>query len=156
MDPLTILQVIGHGLAISAGLYEIANGIGSSAREVRAFADEVDSFSRLLGCVKAELDRVEVDVTIDLRSLVNDVVSICGRVLQPLLKLQDNLKPLLAKFRDSPGKLRQVGLRLRWAFTTRSRLLFYRDALHGQHRILDTALALLTLQTAKDRSPENT
>jgi hypothetical protein len=82
-------------------------------------------------------------------------MDICDRVLTPLNRLQKTLKPLLVHFRSSPGKLRQLELRLRWVFSSRDKLLFYREVLKGQHRILDTTLDVMTFLTTKDRSPQN-
>ena len=129
-------------MTIAKALYQISDRIGSSRREVRVYANEIDSFSKLLNQVKTELDK-PTSVSADLQSLIKDVVDICNRALTPLDKLQNTLTPLLVHFHDSPRKFRQFGSRLRWVFTSKSKLLFYHDALRSQHGILNTTLKLM-------------
>jgi hypothetical protein len=155
-DPISIsgtaVRVISLGLTVAKGLYLIADGIGSAGREVRMYADEIDSFSKLLNRVTIELEKSSA-LPHDLQSLLNDVIGICDRVLTPLDSLQRTLKPLLTGFRDSPGKLHQFGLRIQRTFVTKDKLLFYREALQGQHRVLDTTLEIIILRST--RSPES-
>ena len=153
-DPLGVIGIAATGFAVAQGLYQIADGIGSAGQEVRIYADEVDAFSKLLKMVRAELLRPS-GVSLDEQSLVKDVMDICDRVLQPLNRLQSTLKPLLVRFRNSSGKLRQFGLRVQWFFSSKDKLLFYREALKAQHRILDTTLELMILQANRDKSPQN-
>lgn len=157
-DPLSIatavIGIAATGFTVAQGLYQIADGIGSAGKEVRIYADEIDAFSKLLKAVRAELLRPP-PVSFDEQSLVNDVLDICDRVLLPLNRLQNTLKPLLVRFNNSSGKLRQFGLRVQWFFSSKDKLLFYREALRAQHRILDTTLELMILQANKDKSPQN-
>lgn len=157
-DPLSvaasIIGITATGFTVAQSLYQIADGIGSAGLEVRVYADEIDAFSKLLKAVRAELLRPS-SISLNEQSLVKDVIDICNRVLAPLSRLQDTLKPLLVRFRNSSRKLSQFGLRVQWIFAKKSKLLFYREALRGQHRILDTTLGLIILQANEDRSPQN-
>lgn len=146
--------IVSLGLTIAQGLFQIAEGIGSAGVEVRGYAEEINTFAKLLNHVRNELESSN-DVSADIQSLVNDVVDICGRVLQPLDGLQKTLKPLLDHFGSSPSKIRQLGLRLQWVFSKKDKVLFYRAALKEQHRILDTILEVIILQRTRDRSPQN-
>jgi hypothetical protein len=74
-----------------------------------------------------------------------DVMDICDRVLLPLNRLQGTLQPLLVRFRQGSGELRQFGLRVQWCFSRKDKLLCYREALKAQHRVLDTILELMIL-----------
>ncbi|RYP40283.1 hypothetical protein DL767_001826 [Monosporascus sp. MG133] len=116
-DPFSIASgaagIISLGLTIAQGLFQIADGIGSAGQEVRIYAEEINAFSKLLKRVKTELED-STDVSVDIQSLINDVIDICNRVLKPLDGLQNTLKPLLNHFRSSPSKFRQLGLRLQW------------------------------------------
>ncbi len=157
-DPLGlaagVIGIAATGFAVAQGLYQIADGIGSAGQEVRIYADEIDAFSKLLKMVRAELLRPS-SIFLDEQSLVRDVMDICDRVLQPLNRLQNTLRPLLVRFRSCPGKLRQFGLRVQWYFSCKDKLLFYREALRSQHRILDTTLELMILQANRDKSAQN-
>jgi hypothetical protein len=158
MDPLSIaataLTIAAKGFAVAQSLYEIASGIGSAGREVRTYADEIDVFSKLLNAVREEVLR-PLGTSLDEQSLVKDVLDICNRVLLPLESLQSTLKPLLVHFRNSPGKLHQFGLRIRWIFSSKGKLLFYRDALNWQRGNVSIILGLMNLQASKDKSPQN-
>lgn len=157
-DPLSIASgaagIISLGLTITQGLFQIADSIGSAGQEVRIYAEDINAFSKLLKRVKIELDS-STDVSVDIQSLVNDVVDICDRLLKALDRLQHTLKPLLGHFRSSPSKFRQLKLRLQWVFRTKAKLLFYRHSLKEQHRILDTILEIMILQTSRDRHSQN-
>ena len=157
-DPFSVASgaagIISLGFTIAQGLFQIAGDIGSAGQEIRIYAEEINAFSKLLRCVKTELES-STDVSLDLQSLVKDVTDICDRVLTPLDRLQNTLKPLLVRFKTSPGKIRQLGVRLQWVFTSKDKLLFYREALKGQYQILDTVLDVMILQTTRDRSSQN-
>jgi hypothetical protein len=166
-DPLstaaTVFGVVGRGFTIAKGLYEIADGIGSAGEEVRIYADEIDAFSKVLHRVDVELEIFRSESTSpdashlcrDLQNVVEVVLTVCKRVLEPLSQIQNTLRPLLVQYRDSPSKFRQLSLRVQWIFKTRSKLLFYREALRGQKGILDTALVLSIFQTTRNKTPQN-
>lgn len=142
------MGIISLGLTIAQGLFRIAEGIGSAGREVRGYAQEISTFAKLLKYIKAELDS-STNVSINIQSLINDVVDICNRVLTPFDRLHKLLSPLLDQFCTCPNKLRQLGLRLQWMFKTKAKLLFYRETLKEQHRILDTILEIIILQRTR-------
>ena len=156
-DPLSIaagvIGIAATGFAVARSLYRIADGIGTAGDEVRIYADEIDAFSKLLRKVREELLRYD-QIPHSTGSLLEDVVHICERVLAVLNALRTTLDPLLVKFAQSPGKLLHFGLRLQWIFSQKAKLLFYRDALRGQHRVLDSLLDIMILQSTRDRSPQ--
>ncbi|KAM0259735.1 hypothetical protein ACHAQJ_003169 [Trichoderma viride] len=102
------MGIISLGLTIAQGLFQIADGIGSAGQEVRGYGEEINTFAKLLKHVRTELESSN-DVSVDIQSLINDVVDICDRVLQPFNGLQKMLNPLLDHFRSSPNKLKQLG-----------------------------------------------
>lgn len=156
-DPLSISAslagILSIGFSVAKGLYRIAEGIGSARQEVRIYADEIDSFSKLLGRVKDEVESTG-DISDELQDLVTDVLSLCERLLAPLDRLQKALSPLLVRFRPSPGKFGHFVLKVRWFFMFRDELLVCRDALRGHHRILDTILEVMILKSNRTRRPE--
>lgn len=158
-DPIgiaaSILTLISTGVKVAQGLYKLADGIGSAGQEVRVYADEIDNFSKLLQRVKSEIERAPSAIPNEQENLLRDIFGICERVLMPLKGLQNALNHLTVKWKESPGKWKQFGMRVQWLFHKKDKLLFYRAALRGQHRLLDTALLLMTLQTTRDRSSQN-
>jgi hypothetical protein len=148
------MGIISLGLTIAHGLFQIADAIGSAGLEVRSYAEEINTFAKLLKHIKTELDS-STDVSVDIRSLVNDVVDICDSVLKPFDGLQKTLKPLLDHVSSRPNMFKQLGVRLQWVFRKKEKLLFYRKALKEQHRILDTILEIIILQRTRDRSLQN-
>jgi hypothetical protein len=122
---------------------------------VRLYADEVGSFSKMLKMVGTQV-LPPSDISSDEQSLIMDVMDICDRVLLPLNRLQGTLQPLLVRFRQSSGKLRQFGLRVQWYFSSKDKLLCYREALKAQHRVLDTILELMILRATRERTPQVT
>ena len=87
-DPLSVAAsisaLLGMGFAVANGLYRIAKGIGSAGQEVRTYADEIDTFSKLLQRIGAELQQQSHNVSSYSRTLLLDIVSICKRVLDPM------------------------------------------------------------------------
>lgn len=154
-DPLSIAaSIIGiatTGFEVARGLYSIADVIGSAGREVRTYAAEIDLFSRVLKQTREQLQNLG-NVSPDTQNLLKDVVDICGRIVGILDRLNVTLYPLLDRFKDSPRKLSQFGLRLQWIFSKKGKLLFYRDALSHQQCILGTLMDVIMLQITTDRS----
>jgi hypothetical protein len=150
----SILQIAGVGLAVAKGLYSIADGIGSAGREVRAYADEINGFSKLLYRVRIEILQTP-GINHDEQNLLKDILDICDRVLKPFNQLQDVLTPLLVHYGNSPGKLKQLGLRLYWIFSCKRELLFYRDLVKVQHGMLDTIIAAIMLRLTSHKTPQS-
>ena len=157
-DPLSVTASIASlavtGFALAKGLGRIADGLGAAGREVRLYANETLAFARLLHRVREELCRL-ADVPADTMTLLRDVVDVCERVLAALDRVHVTLEPLLERFARSPRKLIQLGLRLRWVFGKKAEMLFYRDALAAQHRLLDTVLDVMILQATRKREKEH-
>jgi cell division protein ZapA (FtsZ GTPase activity inhibitor) len=157
-DPLSItasiVGIVSLGFQVAKGLYQLADGIGSAEEEVRVYAGEINEISKLLNHIRVTI-LATPNVPFDSRSLINDVIDICDKVLQPFHRLQTTLLSFLTRFKQSPKKLKQFALRIKWVFCDKRKLLFYLDALRSQHRILNTALDLANLQTTTDRTPQN-
>ncbi|KAL2811777.1 nucleoside phosphorylase domain-containing protein [Aspergillus granulosus] len=157
-DPLSItasiVGIVTLGFQVAKGLYQFADGIGSAGEEVRLYAGEVNEFSKLLNYIRTQiLD--SPDLPFNSQSLIRDVIDVCDKVLQPFHRLQNTLNSFFTQFKQSPKKLKQFGLRVKWVFSSKKKLLFYLEALRSQHRILNTALDLANLQTTKDRRPQS-
>lgn len=126
-DPLSItasiVGLVTLGFQVVKGLYQIADAIGSAGEEVRLYAGEINRFSKLLNLIRAQI-LATPDIAFDSRSLIKDVIDICHKVLQPFHRLQNTLDAFLARFKQSPKKLKQFGFRVRWVFSDKRKLLF--------------------------------
>ena len=124
-EPLSVtassIAVATFSFQVAQGLYRIADGIGSSGKEVRDAAQEISAFSQLLMSIKTEVSR-PTSISLAEQNLVHDVVEVCENILKPLQRLQNTLKPLLDRFHDSPGKIRQFGLRVQFVFSCKNKL----------------------------------
>lgn len=157
-DPLSItasiVGIVTLGFQVAKGLYQFADGIGSAGEEVRLYAGEINEFSRLLNHIRTQILE-SPDLPFDSRSFIRDVVDVCDKVLQPFHRLQNTLNSFFTRFKQSPKKLQQFGFRVKWVFSSKKKLLIYLEALRSQHRILNTALDVANLQTARDRGPQS-
>jgi hypothetical protein len=157
-DPLSItasvVGIVTLGFQVAKGLYQFADGIGSAGEEVRLYAGEINEFSKLLNHIRTQILE-SPNIPFDSRSLIRDVIDVCDKVLQPFHRLQNTLHSFFTRFKQSPRKLKQFGLRVKWVFASKKKLLFYLEALRNQHRILNTALDLANLQTGEDRRPQS-
>jgi hypothetical protein len=154
-DPLSIAaSVVGiaaAGFQIAKGLYQIADGVGSAGEEVRIAAREIDAFSKLLTIIRAELSHSNI-VSVNERGILQDILSVCNDVLQPLKRLQERLAPLLTRFKHTPGRLTSFGLRINYIFSCKDKLIYYRRILRDQTSVLNTLLSLMSLQRNTDKA----
>jgi hypothetical protein len=111
-------------------LYCLADDTSVAGLEVRVYANE-----------KAPTSRGRTDVLrkgdCQSTSQIKDILDNCGRILKPLQEIQEALLPLLQRLKDSPSKLLQVALRVRWTFVSKGKVFFYRELLQRQHQMLD-------------------
>jgi hypothetical protein len=144
-----ITKVATAGFQVAQGLYQIADGIGSAGLEVRFYAKEITSFSKVLQLIQEKILR-PAGIGSDDLGLVKDITDICEDVLAPLTRLQETLKPLLDRYRDSKKKIEQIGKRIHWYFSQKQKLLFYLEALRGHQHNLDSLLAAMNCAATRD------
>jgi hypothetical protein len=68
-----------------------------------------------------------------------------GQIVQPFQRLLQDLQPLLVMWRDSPSRMKQLGLHLRWTFGCKTKVLLFHGALDapkGNVSLLLQAMAL--------------
>ncbi|OAA53443.1 hypothetical protein SPI_09371 [Niveomyces insectorum RCEF 264] len=162
-DPLSITAsvagVAALGYSIAKGLYQIADDMSVAGLEVRVYANEIDSFAKLLLNVQSTVDGLTCSAAeiAKIKTHIKEILDNCDRILKPLHEVQEGLLPLLQRFRDSPSKMLQVALRIRWTFISKGKVLFYRELLQRQHQMLDTHLAratLVSVQSAMRTNPQ--
>lgn len=160
-DPLSVtasvLAVATAAFQVAKALNELAEGIGSAGAEVRFYANELDSFAKLLRVIETHVSDREDEASAVEHGLLLEIVGVCKRTLEPIKSVQTKLSPLLERYRDSHSKLRSFGLRIWWIFSKKGEMLFYRGALRRQHELLDTTLSSMILKatSTRDKSPRN-
>ncbi|KAL4875734.1 nucleoside phosphorylase domain-containing protein [Aspergillus karnatakaensis] len=150
----SVIAIVTLGFQVAKGLYNVADQIGAAGAEVRMYAGEISDFAKLLNHIRTDILTLS-NVPFNARTLIEDVTSVCDKVLQPFKRLQSTLDAFATRFKHAPGKLRNLGVRVKWAFSRKKELLFYLGALRSQHRVLDTALAIAKLQMGKDQPPDS-
>jgi hypothetical protein len=150
----SVIAIVTLGFQVAKGLHSVADQIGAAGAEVRLYAREISDFANLLNRIRTDVLTLS-DVPFNARTLIEDVTSVCDKVLQPFRRLQSTLDAFATRFRHTPGKLKNFGLCVKWAFARKKELLFYLEALRSQHRVLDTALAIANLQMGKDQTPDS-
>ncbi|KAK0110480.1 hypothetical protein ONS96_002089 [Cadophora gregata f. sp. sojae] len=162
-DPLSIaasiLGVSAAGFKIAQGLYNIASSIGSSGEEIRLFASDTDIFSHMLYSLSQTLESTAANSTSHSPRLLvttEDAVKLCEQVLQPFERIIKRLNPLLVRFKESQRKLKQLGMRIRWVFREKSKVLFYQRMLNSLKSTLTCLLASTNLNVASDLGAEHT
>ncbi|KAK3368307.1 hypothetical protein B0H63DRAFT_455092 [Podospora didyma] len=152
----SVAGVASVGYSIAKGLYQIADDMSVAGLEVRVYASEIDSFAKLLLHVQRTIDSLTCSAKeiAEIKTQIRDILDNCDRILKPLHDVQQALVPLLERFHDSPSKLLQVALRVRWAFVAKGKILFYRELLQRQHQMLDTHLARATLVSIQDKKDQ--
>ncbi len=156
-DPLSITAsvagVASLGYSIAKSLYQVADDMSVAGLEVRIYAKEIDAFAKLLLSVQRTVDGLtcSAEETAEIKIQVKEILENCDRILKKLQEVQKALLPLLQHFRDSPSKMLQVALRIRWTFVSRGKVLFYREVLQRQHQMLDTHLTRAMLISTRDK-----
>ena len=159
-DPVSVaasvLTLATTGFAIAKGLCHVANEIGSAGEEVRVYSQEVDGTCQVLQNILFALGEHHAQGVVYEQILLANIVSVCSRLLEPLHRLQSVLVPLLDKLDRTVKKLRQVGLRLKWIFSTRSKLLLCRALISNLRGDLHMLLTLLLIRRGVDHgSPKD-
>ena len=150
-DPISvtasILTLATTGFAIAKSLYHIASSLGSAGEEIRSYSSEVDGTCQVLQNILFALEQQNTLGVVYEQILLTSIVSVCSRLMEPLHRLQCALKPLLAKFKLASTKmLSRVGLKLKWVFSTKSKLLVCRALIGGLRGDLHMLLTLLLIR----------
>lgn len=101
MDPKRTTSALSRSLKIAAGFYSNASQLPSARRALRWYADEIDSFAKQLETAGREIDNV-YHVSAPVIVIMDDLVRICERVLEPLERLQNALGNAIARITLRP------------------------------------------------------
>ncbi|KAE9990883.1 hypothetical protein Vi05172_g7671 [Venturia inaequalis] len=155
MDPLSIsagvIAITTVSIKVAKGLYKLADGIGTAGQEVRVSADRVSNFSTLLMSLNHEISKPTKISPVE-QVMVLDIVGVCSGLMQPLRNLQQALVPLLIRYRDSAEKLRQFGLRVKFYFSCKAKLLQYLDLVEKHMATINITLGVMNLKESRNKS----
>lgn len=138
----SVIAVAQTAWTVAKGLHDLADEVGSAGEAVRVFANDFKFFVENLKELGELLDglpstsRKAESATQDLLEVATD------QVVQPFQRLLRDLQPLLERWHESPSRMKQLGVRLQWAFSYKSKVLFF----HGALNALKSNVSLL-LQT---------
>lgn len=151
-DKLSIAEtttgVVVKGMDVAQGFYKIADAIGATGNDIRVFATEISSLSKVLSLTREKMLRPKGGAIEEL-SLFMDLSDICDQILTPLKCTQETLGSLLSQ-QSIPKKANQAGIWISGYFLEKPKLLFYREAVKGQQQNLDALLAAMTYDAVKD------
>lgn len=149
-----VIGIASAGMAVAQGLIQIADAIGSAGEEVRILATDTDLFSQMLVNLSEAL-KTRTAASRSIQNTAEDVLDICGRILNPFKRLITKLGPLLQKYRESEHQLRQLSLRIQWYFRHKSKVTFYQAALGQLKATLLCLLATMNLEESRVNHPRN-
>ncbi|KAK3365405.1 hypothetical protein B0H63DRAFT_540168 [Podospora didyma] len=119
---LGVAGIASLGLSIAKALYAVADEMSAAGYEVRMNAKDIDALAKLVFQVQHTIDgaRCPAVEMAEIKAAVGEILDTCGSILKPLQDTLKDLQPLLPHFRDSPSKLLQVALRIRFDRSTAS------------------------------------
>jgi hypothetical protein len=151
-DPLSvsasILTVVAAGIAIAKGLHQIADGIASAGEQVRTYATRFYIFSNLLQEIDEQLMKKPPQFWSRAEHLILEILDVCERVMEPIKQIQKTLNSLLLRYANSPGKIRQISMRIYWLFRAKDKMLWHFASLEALTNLLNTTLATMRMRLA--------
>ncbi|ETI21402.1 hypothetical protein G647_07749 [Cladophialophora carrionii CBS 160.54] len=145
----SVLGLAQTAWTVAKGLYNLADEIGSAGDAVRVFANDFWLFVETTKVLGDLLDSLPSSVAASRRteSTTEELLDVAmDQVVKPFETLLRELEPLLVRWRDSPSRMRQLGLRIQWAFSCKSKILFYHAALNALKGNVSLLLQALSLQ----------
>lgn len=143
----SVLSLAQTAWLVTKGLYDLADQIGSAGEAVRVFANDFEFFVENLRTLGKLLDDLP-PVPRRAESTTEELLEVAlEQVVQPFQSLLTQLEPLLINWRNSPSRMRQLGLRIRWAFSQKSKVLFYHAALNALKGNVSLLLQTISLQS---------
>jgi hypothetical protein len=136
----SIAGVAGAGVQLATTLYQFADAIGNAGFEVRTFASGVIMISQMLtslrDCLKSPLSVSDQAI-----NTAEEIVSLCGEMMNDSQRLLDRLKPLIER---GDGQQKRIRLRILFYFQ-KPKFVFYRQCLDSLQLTLSCHLASTSL-----------
>ncbi|KAL9110200.1 MAG: hypothetical protein Q9227_005261 [Pyrenula ochraceoflavens] len=140
---LTLAQI---GWVVAKGLYNLADEVGSAGEAVRVFANDFRLFVETIKTL-GDLFEGSPPASMRIHSTTEELLDVATeQVVKPFQTMLAQLEPLLLKWRDSPRRMIQLGLRLQWAFRYKRKVLFYHSALNALKGNASLLLQAMTLR----------
>jgi len=141
----SVLGLAQTAWTVAKGLHDLADEVGSAGEAVRIFASDFWLFVETVKTLRTFLDDLP-PVSRRTQSTTEELLEVAmEQVVEPFQELLVELEPLLVRWRDSPRRMKQLGLRIQWAFSCKSKVLFYHaalNALKGNVSLLLQAMSL--------------
>ena len=138
----SVLSVAQIAWTVAKGLHDLADEVGSAGEAVRIFANDFSLFVENIKKLGELLEGLP-PTSRQAESATEDLLEVAlEQVVHPFQVLLRDLQPLLVRWHDSPSRMKQLGIRLQWAFSYKSKVLFF----HGALNALKSNVSLL-LQT---------
>ena len=120
--------------------------VGSAGEAVRIFANDFWLFVATVKTLGDLFDSLP-PVSRRIQSTTEELLDVAmEQVVKPFQNMVVELEPLLVRWRDSPSRMMQLGLRLQWAFSYKSKILFYHSALNALKGNVSLLLQAMTLR----------
>jgi hypothetical protein len=139
-----VLALVPRILSVSQDLYKLAHCIGDAVKEgqeIHLYATGLQHFGQVLQLVATHLQESK-DVPISLQSPVHNTATTGEAHLESLEKRLVDFKSLMTAFSEHPTKLQKFGLRVRWTFNLRKKVLLYWGDLEVQTQQLNRMMLL--------------
>ncbi|OQV08628.1 hypothetical protein CLAIMM_12869 [Cladophialophora immunda] len=142
----SVLGLAQVGWTVAKGLHDLGEEVGSAGEAVRIFANDFHLFVETVQTL-GDLFESSPPVSRRAQSTTEELLDVAmEQVVAPFEKMLVELEPLLVKWRDSPSRMMQLGVRLQWAFAYKKRVLFYHSALNALKGNVSLLLQAMTLR----------
>ena len=142
-----VLALAQTGWHVSKGLFDLAAEVGTAGEAVRVFASDFWLFVETVRTLGDLLKRLP-PVSRRAQSTTEELLEVAlEQVVEPFQQLLSNLEPLLVRWRNSPNRMRQLGVRIQWAFSCKKKVLFYHAALNALKSNVSLLLQVMSLRS---------
>ena len=143
----SILGLARTAWTVAKGLHELADEVGTAGEAVRVFSNDFALFVETLKTLGELLDDMP-PVPRRTESATEELLGVAIElVVEPFQKLLAGLKPLLSRWKHNPSRMKQLGKRIQWAFSCKSKVLFYHAALNALKGNVSLLLQAMTLRS---------
>ena len=133
------------GRNVAKGLFDLAGEDGTAGEAVGIFANDFQLFVETIKTVGTFLKTLPA-VSRRAQSTTEELLEVAlEQVVEPFQLLLSGLEPLLVRWKDSPSRMRQLGVRLQWAFSCKKKVLFYHAALNALKSNLSLLLQSMSI-----------
>lgn len=146
-----VLGLAQVGWEVAKGLHDLADEISSAGEAVRIFANDFLLFVQTVQTLGDLIDDLP-PVSRRTEATTEELLEVAmEQVVVPFRDMLGQLAPLLVSWRDSPSRMRQLSVRIQWAFKHKDRVLFYHSALNALKGNVSLLLQALTLRGQNPR-----